>query len=66
MALYSHVVLMRVTLIFGGFLVMQLRDPVPVLLLFIFIKIILDVVAHLKEHAPIKKYQDKAGQPVKL
>jgi len=54
MAPYTRVTLMHVTLIFGGFLVLLLRDPVPVLLLFILIKIILDVRAHLKEHMPTK------------
>jgi len=47
---YSRITLMQVTLIFGGFLILLLHNPVPVLLLFIFVKIILDVRAHLKEH----------------
>lgn len=49
---YARITLMHVTLIFGGFLILLLQDPVPVILLFILMKIVLDVRAHLKEHAP--------------
>ena len=47
---YSRIVLMHVTLIFGGFITMLLHDPVPVLLLFILIKTLMDARAHMKEH----------------
>lgn len=47
---YSRIVLMHVTLIFGGFITLLLHDPVPVLLLFILIKTLMDARAHMKEH----------------
>jgi hypothetical protein len=47
---YARVVLMHVTLIIGGFIVQILHDPAAVLLLFILIKIFIDVDAHTKEH----------------
>jgi hypothetical protein len=61
MAPYSRIVLMHVTLIFGGLVTMMLRDPVPVLLLFIIVKIIVDVRAHLKEHNVMKE-SDASGR----
>ena len=48
---YNRIVLMQVTLIFGGFITLAFGDPVPVLLMFVLIKIIMDVRAHLKEHS---------------
>ena len=47
---YGRIVLLHVTIIIGGFLMMALRSPVIGLLFFILLKIIMDLVAHLKEH----------------
>jgi len=47
---YRRIVLMQVTLILGGFIIALLDDPLPVILLFILAKIIMDTRAHLKEH----------------
>lgn len=48
---YRRIVLMQVTLILGGFIILTTHDPLPVILLFILAKIVVDVRAHLKEHA---------------
>lgn len=47
---YGRVIFMHVTLIVGGFIIQMLHDPAAVLLLFILIKIFIDVDAHMKEH----------------
>ena len=51
---YRRIIMMHLTLIFGGFVTMTLGDPVPVLLIFILVKIIVDVRAHLKEHSQVE------------
>jgi hypothetical protein len=53
---YSRVVLLHVTILIGGFLIMQLGSPVFALLVLIFLKTFIDVQAHLREH---KKYQTR-------
>jgi hypothetical protein len=47
---YSRIVVMHLTLIFGGFLIMLLGSSLFALILFILLKIILDLTAHLREH----------------
>ena len=49
---YGRIVLMHLTIIFGGGLAMFLGEPTPVLLLIIGGKIVMDVRAHAKEHLP--------------
>jgi len=56
---YGRVVILHVTIILGGFLIGFLGSPVIALLLLIFLKSVIDVQAHLKEHAKFK-----ASQPV--
>lgn len=51
---YSRIMFMHVTLIFGGGLAMTLGDTVPVILLVILIKIVLDIKAHLKQRVNLK------------
>lgn len=46
---YSRIIFMHLVLIFGGGLAMALGDAVPVILLVILVKIIVDVKAHLKQ-----------------
>jgi hypothetical protein len=47
---YKRIIVMHVTIIFGGFLVMAFNTPLLALILLIVLKIIVDVKAHLGEH----------------
>ena len=47
---YSRIMLMHVTLIFGGFLVLALDSRLLALTLLIGMKIVVDIKAHIKEH----------------
>jgi hypothetical protein len=47
---YKRVVLLHITIIFGGFLMMALNSPLMGLLFFILLKTGMDLRAHLKEH----------------
>lgn len=47
---YRRIVFMHVVILGGGVLVFVLGSPSPVLLLFVALKIVLDVRAHLKDH----------------
>ena len=49
---YGRIVFMHLVLIFGGFLVMLLGDPAPVLILVIVLKIWFDLRAHQKQRRP--------------
>ena len=48
---YGRVVLLHVTILFGGFVVMSLGSPVLALLLLVAIKTVIDIQAHLREHS---------------
>lgn len=50
---YTRIILMHITIIFGGFLVMALDAPLYALLLLLVMKIAVDLKAHGKEHASI-------------
>ncbi|MCG8413662.1 MAG: DUF6498-containing protein [Pseudomonadales bacterium] len=47
---YKRIIIMHITIIFGGFLVMLLETALPALLLLIVLKLSADLRAHLKEH----------------
>lgn len=47
---YRRIIIMHVTIIFGGFATMALGTPVAALALLIGIKLLVDVWAHTKEH----------------
>jgi len=47
---YGRVVILHLTIIFGGFLVMLLGSPVIGLLFLVVLKTVIDVRAHLREH----------------
>ena len=49
---YGRVVLLHVSIVIGGLLMAFLRSPTVGLLLFIFLKIVMDLRAHLREHRP--------------
>jgi hypothetical protein len=60
---YSRVILMHVTILFGGFAVLALGAPGAVLALFIVLKTIMDLRAHLKEHGGLRR--SPAGAPAR-
>ena len=60
---YGSVVLLHITIIFGGFLVMMLGSPVFGLVLLIGLKIYVDVMAHLKQHSIFDTSTAKAQMP---
>jgi len=51
---YGRVVVLHLTLLFGGFLVMALQQPVVGAFLLVVLKVGLDVRAHLREHARLR------------
>ncbi len=59
MAPYGRIILMHVTIIFGGWLILALGAPVLALVLLIVLKIVSDARAHHKEH---KVLQEAAEQ----
>jgi hypothetical protein len=52
---YGRVVVMHIAIIFGGFITMSIGSPVGVLLVLIFLKIIIDVNFHIREHRKKQK-----------
>lgn len=54
MAPYGRVVILHLTIIFGGMLAMALGSPVGALVLLVVLKTVLDLGAHLGEHARLK------------
>ena len=47
---YNRIVVMQLTVIFGGWIIMLLKNPVPALVLLVAIKTVVDFRAHRKEH----------------
>lgn len=52
---YSRIIAMQVALIFGGWVIILLKSPVPVLALLVLIKTAADFSAHRKEHVSAGK-----------
>jgi len=52
---YGRVIALHVTIVFGGFVIMALGEPVYALVLLILIKIGVDVAAHRHEHVKLQK-----------
>ena len=48
---YKRVVMMHITVLFGGIVVSALGSPVVALVILVLMKIALDLFAHKKEHA---------------
>ncbi|QPJ61779.1 MAG: hypothetical protein G3M70_07740 [Candidatus Nitronauta litoralis] len=49
---YKRVVILHLTILFGGFLVLSTGQHILALVLMVVIKIVLDLFAHIKEHTP--------------
>lgn len=49
---YKRIIVMHLTIIFGGFLSMMFSSALPALLLLIFLKVSTDLRGHLREHRP--------------
>jgi Na+(H+)/acetate symporter ActP len=49
---YGRIMLMHLTIIFGGWIAMAFDNVLPALMLLIGLKIAVDVSAHLKQHKP--------------
>ena len=47
---YKRIVIMHVTIIFGGFMTLALGSSLPALLLLVMLKLLADTRAHLREH----------------
>jgi hypothetical protein len=47
---YKRIIVLHVTIIFGGWFIMLLRSPVPALVLLIALKTAVDLRAHRREH----------------
>jgi hypothetical protein len=58
---YGRVIILHMTILGGGFLMMLLGSPVWGLVLLISIKIVIDVVAHTKEHGLLNTAAGPAG-----
>ena len=52
---YNRIIVMQLALIFGGWIIMVLKSPVPALALLVLLKTALDFSAHRKEHADAAK-----------
>jgi len=56
---YKRIVIMHLTIIFGGALVLALDTPAPALALLVLIKTAVDLRAHRREHGAIAKSDEK-------
>jgi len=62
---YTRVIILHLTIIFGGFILMSMGSPVLGLILFIFIKIYMDVKLHKREHKKNTQKKDPQIEPNK-
>jgi hypothetical protein len=60
---YGRIMIMHVTIIFGGFLTMALQDPTPALVLLVALKVAADVRAHRRSHRDTDTDTDDAADP---
>lgn len=53
---YGRIVILHVVVLFGGFVVMVLKSPLPLLILLVLIKIVIDLVMHKVSHSATKLF----------
>jgi hypothetical protein len=63
---YGRVMIMHITVLFGGFLLMLLGSPVIGLILLVFLKIFIDIMAHLRQHNSATKNKSEAAGTASL
>jgi hypothetical protein len=63
---YARVVLLHMTILYGGFLVMAMYSLVVGLLLLTLLKIVLDIRSYLREHSRASISQPKSGRISRL
>ena len=61
---YGRVLVLHLGIIFGGFLLQKLDDPLPGLIVLIVIKIIFDLRAHSREHQQLSATMPPASEQV--
>ena len=57
---YKRVMILHMTILFGGFLVLSTGEALWALMLLIVLKIGIDLVVHLQEHGAFKKNKDES------
>jgi hypothetical protein len=60
---YGRVVVMHLTILFGGFLVMQFGAPAAALIVLVALKLGIDLAAHLRAHAPYEALHEAISRP---
>jgi hypothetical protein len=63
---YGRVIIMHITVLFGGFLVMLLGSPVIGLILLLCLKTFIDITAHLRQHRSVAKDKSAAAGAASL
>jgi len=58
---YGRVVILHVTLLFGGFAVMMIGAPLAALALMVVLKIGVDLAAHLREHSTLREHAERSA-----
>jgi hypothetical protein len=48
---YKRIIVMQLTIIFGGWILLAVKSPTPALVLLILLKLAVDVHAHKREHS---------------
>ena len=59
---YQRIIVMHLAILGGGIFVMKLDSPVPLLIIFIMLKIFFDLHFHKKSHRPPKQVKDEKAQ----
>lgn len=61
---YKRVMILHFVILIGGFAVMSLKSPVPLVILLVIIKILMDIKFHLDSHRHIEKPDHKQTEEI--